>query len=629
MPRPEPTPAAKGAGWAGAAAVAFVFAVVLLPPLALAAAVWWPLRRRLRQVEWAVVLAVGVAALVLSRGQFGDYFTWLFALVSDGGAPLPWAPLLAGATATAGALGVLTTWERWNMLEPLRRRKGDAGRVMPDDDDRRRIDLAPVPQQAMPTAGDHDLDEADRGLPGRRLVPLGVDRHGEVTGVTEDELKEHMMILGSTGTGKTETVKTLLAGLLDLGWPGTILDLKEDREKGGLQDFCRQYTATQGMPYQEVAVSDPNSPYWFNPLKGLSPDEARDAIMAMQEFEAPYYKALNERMLGQLVRLFYEAHQVDPDTFPAPDVYRIGHTLTQNLRDATKDMVKAVMSNLPSRTGEDFQAVTHPDPAARDAAPGLGARLTAAYETDAGRYVLRPRSAEHPVLDVTAGGLSYIGSNSLGQPEISHMVATATMLRLAAYAGQRTTGEGRQSLTDVMAAMERGDHAAVGAAKEAPRRFLAIDESAFVDRRILLNILQRARSAGIATIVITQSPKDWDNAADPNLGWPSLTQNTNCAIIMRQRNNEAAEICADYLGTHEVEDRRMMVQEGEVQEGTGSVSTRTQHIVSPEELRGLERGEGIISVGSSHKLGWSKFAMRDPTADLPTHRQPPRRRGLR
>jgi energy-coupling factor transporter ATP-binding protein EcfA2 len=76
--------------------------------------------------------------------------------------------------------------------------------------------------------------------------------------LNESELAMHALVFGSTGSGKSKTLESLAGSLLDLGWEGMIVDLKEDTKPGGLRDWCYQYATNHAVPYQELRLSDPN-----------------------------------------------------------------------------------------------------------------------------------------------------------------------------------------------------------------------------------------------------------------------------------------------------------------------------------------------------------------------------------
>lgn len=420
---------------------------------------------------------------------------------------------------------------------------------------------------------------------------IGYGKDGSPVMIREDELRYHGLLFGSTGSGKTETIKVIAAGLLDLGWAGTILDLKEDTKKGGLFDWCKEYASTHTMPFQYFALSDKNPKYWFNSLYKMGQDEAKDTIMSAQEFEAAHYRALNDMQLGQLCTLLYAANKVDSIKYPKPSVYDIGRILAaKDIPAAVKPMVALVLANLEGFTKDDFLTVVNPTQGQLEAAVGFSSRLIGMYQSEVGRRGLVPGEGRE-VLDVTKNGLSYLGLDSLGKGDITRLVSASVMQSMAAYAARRTSGE------------EPIDQ----------KRFLIIDEANFVNRKLLLNLLSRARSAHIACIVCTQGPTDWEAriSGEPDLS--SLVQNTNVIIIMAQGEPKNAELCAGLIGMEEKMSITQQVRDGALMDA-GSQRAVVEYIVPPDALRAMSIGESIVRVSKPREWRqWVKVVMRDPT----------------
>ena len=348
-----------------------------------------------------------------------------------------------------------------------------------------------------------------------------------------------MVILGSTGSGKTVTIKSLAAALMDLGWEGMILDLKEDTARGGLRDFCRDYAGAHSMAYQHLALSEVNSEYWINPLEGMNADYARDTILALTGFDDFYWSSINKKMLGQLVNLCYDAHEADPVSVPYPTIYGIGELLEKgSLANATKKLRAIVEAAHPGASTGRYDALASPEQDAQKSASGFGAKLTQMYDTIAGRTVLRPGEGRKDI-NVTEGGLVYVGLDSMGKLDLSVLISSAVLQRMSVFAAHRTTGQS-----------DRGG-----------KRFLIIDEASVANRTILKALLSKARSAGVAIIVCTQGPDDWidENGDD----WSELTQNINIGVVMRQGSAKSAELCAEYVGQTTKIQSSISLEEGE------------------------------------------------------------------
>lgn len=558
-------------------------------PLGIGFGLWWAARHQLGRREWLVVATGGGIATLFTFGMtFKGYLHWAAVLVFGGDRlAIPYLAVITLAVLVSGLIGALQETTISDRVL-IHFRPTPADDLLPDEAEIRRLETVSPPVGEVVVSQDaHSLITG--GVPGKRSFPIGKDRSGRPLMLSEEEVKTHMVVLGMTGSGKTEALKNVVGNLADLGWWIVTLDLKEDTAAGGLRDFHRSYAVSHALAYQELAMSSPNTPSWFNPLYGMTAGEAVNTILSLQSFDDGYYQAVNTRMIGQIVTLFYDAHTVDPERYPPPDMYTIGKTLSHpDLKTATKEMRAIVLSSIPGRSEDDFSALAKPSDVDRQTAPGLGARITNMYESEAGRIVLR-HGGDRDVMDVTRGGLCYIGLNTLGLSELARVVSTSVLLRLSTLAGARTTG-----------AVEKGD----------TRIAVIIDEANWIDRTQVQNLLSRARSAGITVVLATQGANDWND--ENGQDWEKIINNVNVGIVMRQGGPESAMLCSEYVGKKLTQKVVSQVREGELT-GTASVQETEEYHVNPDKLRNLSVGEAIVRVGTpAFRLSWARVAMRDP-----------------
>lgn len=610
--------------------VLILFLIFSLPFL-LAVAVFYFARPFLGFKESLLLFVVGVFGfVVLGNYTLSEYGAWLLAMATIPFNDWQWSamitkfPLVSTPLLTMTITGVLGLLSRTKLggsfmnINPV-----NAGRGRPafkrrggkfDDEElldvSKRQEIIARANVVAPPGGGLLINADDHSVlndkVGERRFPIGLDAQGQPIYLSEREVGTHGVILGSTGSGKTETIKAFAGGLLDLGWSGTIIDLKEDTAPGGLRDWCQQYSQHHSIPYQELMLSDEQSPSWFNALHGMGPDEMRDSILASQQFEAAYYEALNKELLGQLVNLMFYAHEVKPDEFPYPTLYDVARICSAgDLPRRTKGMRSVVLSSLPAFSESDFAVLSSPTKAQAEAASGFGARLGNVFETSAGRAVLRDNAegTKHS-LDVTNEGLTYVGLDSLGKQDLTRVLSSAMLTRMSVYASHRTTGK---------------------AAKGRPR-FIIVDEANWVNREIVKNLLSRARSAGIALFLATQGPRDWIDIQGDD--WDTLGQNLNVAIIMKQNAPDSAEICAQYLGmtkrqrsSQRIAERETLLGAHRVRDADGhlvnefTVSEELDYRVPPDTLRELRIGEAFIRVSSPEsRTDFTRVQMRDPQA---------------
>ena len=597
-----------GAGLAGAVVIAYTLVPALVALLIYVAL----LRGRLRRIDYYLLLAGGLALSIVCSKQnmLGSYVRWVGSLIPPFGDVFFSFPVLFSVMALSamllGVVGLLDGTAIASKLPGLFRSKslGEKPSIIPNSKEKNRMkSVAPPIFSDSPPLSSAPLPQA---APGKGFVMLGRGRDGTPTGFTEQEIGTHALVFGATGAGKTETIKSIAGGLLDLGWDGMVLDLKEDTKPGGLRDWCEQYAQAHQMQYQELCLSDPAPRFWFDTLDGLSRDEARDTILTLTDFDDDYYKQICINILSQLLKLLHWANEVDPTGCPLPTIYDISTILAApSLAAATKRHRAIVAQNIPNLAKSEFPSLESPTQVDQQQAHSWGAKLGNLYHTHAGITILRkPTQDRRPKLDVTSGGLTYIGLDSQGKKSLTRIVSSAVLQRISVESAQRTTG-----ISDAAS----------------KKKFLIVDEANWVDRSIVQNLLSRARSAGIAMVLCTQGPKDWiDRSGDD---FARLAQNTNVAMIMKQGEPDSAQLCADYIGNVEFMSASLGM-DGNALTGTGSLRSTLQNIVTPDELRGLGIGEMIIRVSTPNvRTEWIAVAQRDPKSHAVAQQPKSVRRG--
>lgn len=570
---------------AGLVLIGLLLGLVVLVPAALGVVIFYALRQWLTRRDWAILALAGIVGFAwYLKDNALAYGYWLLSFLNIGkGAPLqvPVTPLLCLAAVAAG-IGGLTLATSIASRVPdagsmLRRRRLVQDSITPGKHRRealkRRL-MRSVPMREIPAIRGPYATEKSRNMPLKaKAIPIGLGRSGRLVRLSTREMGMHGCVVGSTGSGKTITLMWIIGAALDMGFDVTVIDMKEDTEPGGLRDFLRAYSAMHQVPLQEIALADQQPAYWFNVLADMSADEAFDTIMSLVEFDDAYWQALNRKILQQVIQLCHQAAEVAPDRFAPPTMLEIGKIMEQakGMARAVKDRVMAIdMAEGAGYCRNRYTNVLSPSDDEAKSAASFGTKLTGLYDSGAGRRILIP-GGDRQMIDVRLAGLTYIGLNSLGQPDMAKILSSSALQRLSVYAAQRIQGR---------------------APKERPR-LIVVDEANFIAREIAMNMLSRVRSALFNMILCTQGPTDWiDHDGDD---WSRLTQNINWLIAMAQSSPESAEKCAEFLGMRDNGQLSQRVVDGKTVE-MGTVAVKEELIVTAKELRDLGTGEGYLRV---------------------------------
>jgi hypothetical protein len=568
-----------------AAVLGLAVAVVALVPAVCAALTFVSLRSWLARRDWVILAVAGLTGFCCYfRDNALGYGYWLLSFIDVGGARPGQVPvtvllcLTAVAAGVGGAvLGSPIAARVPNAGALLRRRRLVEESITPRKQRRealkRRVGRAVTLRDIPAVRGPYATEKARRTPLAAKSIPLGLGAKGRPVLLSTRELGMHGCVVGSTGSGKTVTLMWIIGAALDMGFDVTVLDMKEDTEPGGLRDFLRGYSAMHEVPLQEIALGDDRPAYWFNVLADMSADEAFDTIISLVEFDDAYWQALNRKVLQQVVQLCHQAAEVQPGRFTPPTMLELGKILEQgpNMKNAVRDRVIAI--DAAESVGyclNRYANVLRPTDDEAKSAASFGTKLTGLYDSTAGRRILVP-GGERRMIDVRLGGLTYVGLNSLGQPDMARILSSSTLQRLSVYAAQRIQGR---------------------APKERPR-LIVVDEANFIARDITMNMLSRVRSAAFNMILCTQGPTDWIDAGGDD--WSRLTQNINWLIAMAQSSPESAEKCAEFLGRRDNNQVSQRIVDGRPVE-IGTVETQEEFIVPAKELRDLGTGEGYLRV---------------------------------
>ncbi|USP56441.1 hypothetical protein J2N67_006690 (plasmid) [Bacillus thuringiensis] len=192
--------------------------------------------------------------------------------------------------------------------------------------------------------------EMDRGE-----IPKGVRLGRTMTGgqeitLTPDVLKKHIGLVGTTGSGKTITIKTFLEYAILKKQAGIFIDAKGDMK---LAEEIRKFAEKHKRPFYHFNTDGVGMHY--NPLAVGTPTELTDKILTLSDWSEEHYKLSSQEFLQYLFRVF-EARNVKA-TLTSVSQYcdadaLIGLITSQSEIEVTEEAPKTVaVSNLSNTDG--------------------------------------------------------------------------------------------------------------------------------------------------------------------------------------------------------------------------------------------------------------------------------------
>lgn len=544
-------------GLGGAALVAFVALVACPVGLVPAAAAVRSARKRLHETRRLVIIGTALVAV----GLVLLWCTWNWYAAG-------WEKVMAGAV--AGHLGAVLLGLA-EML-PASIFLGAGAGVLGAVAFQARAERHPIRGRAARERRQRLAQEAallHGAVPGR--VPLSVDgtpvlgvwlagdqpaewHHGQWAVLPE--AVAHLVALGGTGGGKTETVLRLAAAHLQLGWRVLVIDAKEDPEP---RVRFGQYAARQGVPTDRVWLW-PGS----GPLDLCRGDAAaqKDRWMACAAWSEPYYRSVAATVLALAC---YE-HGGAPET-PGALLARLDATHLKSVWSGTTSGRVAAALGAQDVQGVRYRYFTLVSDLERAGAIPTGSDEGWGWEDADAAWVTLPTAT---------------------RPEVSGAFGRAALVDLMGYLrdpSRRPTRRPILLIIEEMGAITSADETTAGAVIEA---------------------VERSRSAGVRCIISAQTPEGLGNPG----AQARLLHGGPAVLAHRMADPEPV---VRLLGTQLGWEASLGVDAGGTLGDFGSIREQHQWRVAPDLVRRLPVGQAICG----HAGRWLHVAVARMPEALP------------
>lgn len=409
---------------------------------------------------------------------------------------------------------------------------------------------------------------------------------------------EHILTLGSTGTGKTTSViEPAIQSDIDKGNGLFFMTAKDDP---AFIERVYSYAASRGRE-EDVRIftlSDAPRTDSYNPLICKNAIALRDLCMEAFIWDNPYYR---DQARSALLYVFEALVEIKKN-ISLKDLYYI---FTQKeCLDILTDMVSdpRIKQHLRSYS-EDWKQ--H-----RENNRGLAANLED-YTTDR----LAPRVCAygpgiHLIDSYVKNHIVLFVLNSLQYGETARRLGRMVVQNLRYLAGNIA---------------EHGNAAFYP---------VYIDEFHHFIFPEFFSVVAQCRSSNIGLMLSTQSFADFKGD-----GWDITTQvvqNTNTKVILRQNDSHSAEMAAGLGGTHTVVKRTRQVEStflSIVSTGLGSERDVEEFVIHPNTIRSLKAGRAaVIREGHSELVDLNRAlapsTRRDPNERAKVQRRPEDQQGI-
>ncbi|QHV47715.1 type IV secretion system DNA-binding domain-containing protein (plasmid) [Bacillus cereus] len=450
--------------------------------------------------------------------------------------------------------------------------------------------------------------EMDRGE-----IPKGVRLGRTMTGgqeiiLTPDVLKKHIGLVGTTGSGKTITIKTFLEYAILKKQAGIFIDAKGDMK---LAEEIRKFAEKHKRPFYHFNTDGVGMHY--NPLAVGTPTELTDKILTLSDWSEEHYKLSSQEFLQYLFRVFearnvkatltsvsqycdadaliglitsqseIEVHEEAPKKVAVSD---LSDTDSLVLFDDEKvDVSKSKPSESIFKRDEVFNLIPKIKRIDKKAIEGLASRVSILAEGDF-RHLFQEEEgntiALHQVLEER--GMVIFTLDSLRYPEGARQL------------GKMIVNDLKTNVSSHMKHRE-GEHVTV-----------AIDEFNVLVTQQVIDVINKSRGAGFEALLAFQSLADIEIVSEHLR--KQIMQNCNTLIVQAQNDPSDAEELAKAIGTADSLDFTYQVDMAQGVTGLGSMRNVKNFVFHPDEIKALQTGEALVKIKQGDKLVRKKIKVR-------------------
>jgi len=427
--------------------------------------------------------------------------------------------------------------------------------------------------------------------PGEFAVYCGTSSKSEPVFIKPKQRIMHTQVVGTTNSGKTESV-ILPWAIQDIqqGRGLLLIDGKADRD---LLNKLWAYTVEAGREndFRLFSLGSIEKSQTFNPLVGGSAEEITERIFSAFTFENPFYRSLQYEVLAQTLRIFEAASEI-PTFLKLHQAISNPSHLERLCENSNVPALYSWVMHLKNLSGADRDQRTS----------GLTSQISHfAFGRSSSLF-----NAEEPAITVEQA----LASNQI--------VYFQLPVLLSPFLGAATGKLVLQSLQSAIAKRHRGSE---------HRKFFSVFLDDFSEYLYpgFVSVLNKSRSANVGIVFAHQALGDIESLGDSVAN--SILTNSSLKVFMRGNDPDSAEHFAKVIGTKSTvkmtERRKISLFQDQ---GTGDVSARDveEFIVHPNCFkRELGVGEAIIIV--PHERGSKALRIKfDKYPDLPFAPMPER-----
>ncbi|MDQ5899921.1 MAG: hypothetical protein QG624_840 [Pseudomonadota bacterium] len=372
---------------------------------------------------------------------------------------------------------------------------------------------------------------------------LGISTTHQAVIIPDQAVNQMVLVLGTTGGGKTVTLRRFYQRALQQAYPLIIIDGKPTEEnivwlQKRSQHYQRNFYGFNCAEYHH-----------YDPLAHGGYTELKDKLVSLKDhWENDYYRSIAEDYL----QTTFEVLLTLKESFDLKTTVRCldYEELALKARALTDDSLKARVQRLQRYDAKDIT--------------GLQAHLNLLVHSELGAFFEKTNNTFNLAEIIKSRSVVYFALPALRFPSFAKVL-------------------GKLIINDIKAVIDRLD------SKQCI--FTVFDEFSVFAGEQVLNLVNMGRGKGIHAIFGTQGLADLKRV-DINFE-NQLLNCVNTLICHRLNDHESAETVASWVGTQDGFDITAQISE-DASTGMGSVKRNKSFIIHPDEVKqSLQPGEAF------------------------------------
>ncbi len=407
---------------------------------------------------------------------------------------------------------------------------------------------------------------------------LGRDKQNREITLSEKNANRHTLVVGTTGSGKTNTLCLLTETAIDKGWPIIFVDGKGDEQLGkNLTSFAKD----KGREVAYFSMNKKSNTY-YNPLVAGDYTSKKDRIISLFDDQNEYYKSVSEGYI-QVVFKILEKCKISIDMHQASE-YIQQEALLKLLRNSVENetITKAQATKLSNELNRHETAKKDVSSIATHINNICGSSSGEFFDTEGeGKQVIKLNE----MLD----------KNAVVYFKLPTLKADAFVNIL-----------GKLIINDIKATM----HDRLEDEKTNPVLIIFDEFSSFAGKQVT-PLLAQGRSTGVHCVIGSQGFADFMTGTDGEKALDQTLQNINNFIVHQLGGYKDREICAKLSGSKKSQKITTQIN-NEADLNKGSIRYGYEWNINPSDFDKL-KAKGDAFFISINKKG-NKESIRFQTA---------------